>query len=451
MLERFDRVAKLGLFEDYTHAVGCEFGATTLIYGENGVGKSTLAAALDSLRERNATEIVRRRSLPGDAAPTVTVRLNGKDYSFDGRDWNGQPPYDTLDVFHPGFVTRNVHASTGVDPEHRRNLCELVLGRKAVEKVERLAVVDAEGRTALTEKNTIEKQLSVLIKKPDTLETFLGLPNDPGIEERIQKVRAELKEAPSKDAILARAVPKEVLLPRIDRFAITGILDRVTENVAAGVASLVKTHIREHLDREGETWLVYGAKHLGEGGICPFCAQNTAASDLVAAIRSYFSTAYTAFTDSLAQDIRRVRDELAPAVFAQINAGIAGQLATAAQWADAMPIDQPAPASALKQAEAAWKNGATKLGTLVANKQANPLERIDGSSADEAIREYESALALLADVNAVLAESAKKVAERKATLSKADTAEIQNRLSRRENQKGATSQMFRNCLLEEPR
>src|SRR3990172_3112101 len=153
MLERFESVNKVGLFEDYSHSPGRDLGEVTLIYGENGVGKSTLAAILDSLRERNAGEIIRRRSLPGDVAPTVAVRLSGKVYTFDGRDWDDQLPYDTLDVFYPGFVTRNVHAATAVDSDHRRNLCELVLGRKAVEKVTRLAQADNEGRTALREMN----------------------------------------------------------------------------------------------------------------------------------------------------------------------------------------------------------------------------------------------------------------------------------------------------------
>ena len=78
MLERLESVKKVGLFKDYTHSPECEFGEITLIYGENGVGKSTIAAILDSLREQNAGEIIRRRSLPGDVAPTVVVTLNGK-------------------------------------------------------------------------------------------------------------------------------------------------------------------------------------------------------------------------------------------------------------------------------------------------------------------------------------------------------------------------------------
>ena len=99
MLERFESINKVGLFEDYSHSPGCDLGKVTLIYGENGVGKSTLAAILDSLRERNATEIIGRRSLPGNVDPTVAVRLSGKVYTFDGHDWDDQLPYDTLDVF----------------------------------------------------------------------------------------------------------------------------------------------------------------------------------------------------------------------------------------------------------------------------------------------------------------------------------------------------------------
>lgn len=78
MLERLESVKKVGLFEDYSHSPGRDLGEVTLIYGENGVGKSTLAAILDSLRERNAGETIRRRSLPGDVAPTVAISLSGK-------------------------------------------------------------------------------------------------------------------------------------------------------------------------------------------------------------------------------------------------------------------------------------------------------------------------------------------------------------------------------------
>ena len=435
MIERFESVNKVGLFEDYSHSPGCDFGEVTLIYGENGVGKSTLAAILDSLRERNAGEIIRRRSLPGDVAPTVAVSLSGNVYTFDGHDWDDQLPYDTLDVFYPGFVTRNIHAATAVDPEHRRNLCELVLGRKAVEKVTRLAQADNDGRAALTEMKAIEKELQLLIKKPDTLETFLGLANDSKIDEHIEKVRVELKRAQSKDAILARAVPKAVALPTVDRNAITTLLEKSIDGIGASVAAVVQTHINQHLDNDGENWLAYGARHMGTDNKCPFCAQDIAGSSLVATIRSYFSAEYSTYTKILSLEIQVINDQLGTVAFPAIQAAFSAQVAVAAQWAEEMPIDQSAITTTLTEAEVAWNSAAGKLGAVVANKQAKPLERMEPALAEEALAEYDSALAMLDKVNDILAASDKKAQERKAALSKADIAEIEQRLRHFENHK----------------
>lgn len=435
MFEQFGAVRKVALFEDYTHSPGCELGEVTLIYGENGVGKSTLAAILDSLRERNPGELLRRRSLPGNVTPIAVVRLNGKDYSFNGSDWDDQPPHDTLDVFYPGFVSRNVHAATAVDAEHKRNLCELVLGRKAVEKVARLALADSEGRTALAEMKAIDKQLELIVKKPDTLELFLGLSNDAEIDQKIERVRTELKEARSKDAILARAVPKVVPLPQFDRAGISQLLQKSADGIGDSVAEVVNAHITERLDRNGETWLSYGAKHIAPDSKCPFCAQETAKSDLVTAIRSYFSAEYRTFTESLSLAIQQTIEQVGTAAFAQIRTEVAGQLLAAAQWVDVAPVDQSALAVSLGEAEAAWTSGAAKMGTVLASKQAKPLQSLEPTLVDEAALEYERALAILGEVNRILAASAAKAEERKTSLSKADTSEIENRLNRLENQK----------------
>jgi len=434
MLERLDCVKKVGLFYDYVHSPGCELGPMTLIYGENGVGKSTIAAILDSLRESSAGQILRRRTLPGDVAPTVDVRLNGKAYCFGADGWNDQPPYDTLDVFFPGFVSRNVHAATRVDPEHRRNLCELVLGREAVKNVTRLAEVDDEARNALKEIRQVEQQIQLLIKQPDTLETFIGLASNPGIDEEIDRARVELKQAQSKEAILARAVPEPVPLPTMDGSGIAKLLEKTAEGIGVHVADEIREHIREHLDSEGEKWLAYGAEHIRDNK-CPFCAQDLGGSCIAKALRSYFSTAYRAYAESVSAEIQEVRDRSDSAVFTQVRAALVSQLAIAAQWTDEIAIDQRTTESALTEAQEAWSRGAENLLELVANKQAQPLEVIDATSAEEALAEYRHAIDSLAKVNDTLRTSRRKVDERRAALSKTDTAEIEERVHRLENQK----------------
>lgn len=435
MLERFESINKVGLFDNYTHSPECDFNEVTLIYGENGVGKSTLAAILDSLRERNAEEIKKRRTLPGNITPTVSVRMNNKVYFFNGCDWDDKLPYETLEVFFPGFVTRNVHATTSVEPDNRRNLCEFVLGRIAIEKVQRLAQVDNEGRAALAEIRAIEKDLQLLIKNPDTFETFLNLSDDAKIDEHIENVRAELKNAQSKDAILARAVPNVVALPTVDRIEIAKLLEKSADGIGVDVAAVIKTHINQHLDNDGENWLAYGARHTGTDNKCPFCAQDITGLSLVTTIRSYFSEEYRAYTELLSREILAIKNQLGTASFPDIRTAFLAQVAVASQWADEMPIDQSAIATILTEAEEVWKSAAGKFEAVLRRKQAKPLEKIEPDITQEALAEYEPAIALLVKVNDILSASDKKAQERKDALSKVDTAEIEQRLHRLENQK----------------
>ena len=435
MLERFEVIRKVGLFEDYSHSLGCDFGEVTLIYGENGVGKSTLAAILDSLRERNGEEIIRRRSLPGDVAPTVSLALGGSVYSFDGRNWDNDLPYDTIDVFFPGFVIRNVHTSTGVDTDHRRHLCELMLGRRAIENVTRLAAADKEARVALEEIKGADKDLKLLIKPPDTLDTFQGLTSDPTVDEHLAELRTELKQAQSKDAFLARVVPKTVELPTIDRSAITKLLEKSAEGIGADASAVVRQHIEKHLDKNGETWLANGVRFIGTDNKCPFCAQDITGLKLTEAIRAYFSEEYRAYTKSLSTEIEAIRSKLGSAVFATLRAAFAAQFAVAAQWADTAPMDQSATIASINNAETVWKSAVTKLEGVIVSKSGKPLEKMEPSLADESLAEQKRALDVLDDVNKTLSAIAKKAEDRKAALSGADTAQIEQRLNHLENQK----------------
>jgi hypothetical protein len=137
----------------------------------------------------------------------------------------------------------------------------------------------------------------------------------------------------------------------------------------------------------------------------------------------------------LSREIQTIRDQLDTAAFPHIRAAFSAEVAVAAQWADELPIDQSTIAATLTEAGAVWKSAAGKLGAVVASKQAKPLERMEPALAEEALAEYEPAVAMLLKVNDIFSASGMKAQERKAALSKADTAEIEQRLRRLENQK----------------
>ena len=435
MLERLDAVRKIGLFDQYAHSAGCEFGELTLIYGENGVGKSTVAAILDSLRERNAAEILRRKSLPGDITPTVTVTVGGKPYTFDGKDWSDQLPFESLDVFYPGFVTRNVHAATAVQQDQRRNLCELVLGREAVKRVARLAAADTEGRAALADRKQIERQLELIIKAPDTLDTYAALPHDAAIDAQLERVRTELKEAQGRDATLARPVPKPVASPAVDGARLVALVELSAEALGADTATQVQEHIGKHLDKDGEKWLAYGAGRLGPDSGCPFCGQNLAGSTLVEYLRSYFSEEYRAHIATISSECEALREQLGMPAFLRVRAACAAQLALAAPWAGEFPIDQSAAGETLARAETSWKSASEKLEGVLAKRLGNPLDRMDSVSAEDVLAEYGIATDLIAEVSRALSACGTRAEARQVELAKTNTADIEARLRRLENQK----------------
>jgi hypothetical protein len=367
VLERISHIKNVGLFADHTQVSGTDFSDLTLIFGENGVGKSTIAAIIDSLRERSAITITRRRSLPGHEIPTCVVSVDGMDYAFDGTDWDGQPAFGTVEVFFPDFVSRNVHAGGGVGTEHKRNLCEFVLGRKAVADVEELAKADSEARAALTDGKQVEDKLRLLIKPPDTVESFIALPEDPKIDEKIAAARAALAEAAAAEKISVRAVPKGVTLTPPDKEELLEVLALTDDTIVADIASVIRDRATVLGDR-GEAWLDYGSQRILEER-CPFCRQDVTGVGLVEAIRQYFSDAYRGLVASVNEGVSTLRASSREGVFDGVRSEIRAQLAVAAPWADQYAVDGVSVEKHLDAAETAWSKGAAQIEALLSAKE----------------------------------------------------------------------------------
>jgi len=96
MIERIDEVTDLGLFTQYKHGADCEFKDVTLVFGENGVGKTTIAALLDSVRSGSAEPMLRRARLGATRSPTAKVTIDAQTHQFDGSTWDSRPPTTLL-------------------------------------------------------------------------------------------------------------------------------------------------------------------------------------------------------------------------------------------------------------------------------------------------------------------------------------------------------------------
>jgi wobble nucleotide-excising tRNase len=102
----------------------------TLIYAENGRGKTTLVAVLRSARTGDPSTILERHRLGAMHPPHVVLRDRTGIISFQDGAWSRTLP--EIVGFDDQFVSENICSGMELETGHRQNLYELILGAQGV-------------------------------------------------------------------------------------------------------------------------------------------------------------------------------------------------------------------------------------------------------------------------------------------------------------------------------
>lgn len=337
MIERFQLLQNIGQFDNVSPPQQTDLTPFSLIYGENGRGKTTLAAILRSVATGAADLVLERHRLGAQHPPRVVLNHSGGQAVFQNGAWAQTLP-DTA-IFDDTFVSANVCSGIELQAAHRQNLHELILGAQGV------ALNDDLRRhvTRIEEHNVLLRELADAIpadaRGPYKVDPFCNLEQDPDIDEKIQEAGRRLAAAKSADAIRQRHVFQEISLPGFDIGGIDEILGRTLADMEAVATERVRTHIGR-LERGGEAWISEGMGKIGpastdiDGEVCPFCAQDLEGSDLIAHYRAYFSQEY----EDLKNAIRQVGIGVRDAHGGDIQSAFERDIRTAAQshefWKD---------------------------------------------------------------------------------------------------------------------
>lgn len=125
MVRRIRLIRKIGNFDSVDTGTQICLGQLVLVYGENGRGKTTLAAVFRSLASGEATPILERQRLSTDEECHVVLDCDGEPPTavFQDGQWNRK--LHELAVFDDAFVDQNVHSGLSVESKHRKNLSTL--------------------------------------------------------------------------------------------------------------------------------------------------------------------------------------------------------------------------------------------------------------------------------------------------------------------------------------
>lgn len=288
MLERIAEIQGIGLFHQANgKSYTCQ--KATLVYADNGRGKSTLATIFRSLSTANAALTAACKTIDGTLPPKVVLHFgSGHNVSFENGAWSEQRP--ELLVFDADFIGRNVHSGGSVNTDHRKNLLEFALGEAAVTARTAVDKATNESKAATDTVQSYVGQLSGY-HQGITLAQFEQLAQVSDIDTKIADLQKRLGAANNVAAIQAKPVPKELSEPSFDIDGFFTGLGLSLEDVHADAEKTVKQHIAKLGGKGAESWLSQG-QQLCNGEACPFCDQDISTSDLVSAYQTHFNTAY---------------------------------------------------------------------------------------------------------------------------------------------------------------
>lgn len=225
-ISRLRLFRNVGQFDSVDAAGQLPLGRLTLVYAENGRGKTTLASTLRSLSTGDPLPIAERRRLSAQHPPHVILECGGgpPPAIFENNAWNRALP-DVL-VFDDVFVDENVYSGLSVDPGHRQRLHELILGSQGVtlnQQVQQHAARIEEHNQAL---QALRELMPADARGQFSIDDFCDLPPRENIEAEIQAAERSLSAATREVEIRRAQLFDQIGLPEFDEAALQAVLAR---------------------------------------------------------------------------------------------------------------------------------------------------------------------------------------------------------------------------------
>lgn len=403
-IERFQLLRNVGQFDSVTSGAQIPLTKLSLIYAENGRGKTTLATILRSLSTGEPELIDERRRLGSANPPHVVLASDGAAVMFQNGGWSAPHPH--VAVFDDAFVAANVCSGIAIETAHKQNLHELILGAQGVALNATLqghvTRVEEHNRALRTKADAIPAAARGAL----TVDAFCALAADHTIDAKIEAAQRNLSAARSADAIRLRPAFAALSLPLFDVDALNALLGRNLPDLEADAAARVRAHLRS-LGRGGEAWVSDGMARISgvsEGQLgepCPFCAQDLGASPIIRHYQAYFSEAYETLKDAIkevGQGINTTHGGDAPAAFERAVRVAIENREFWRPFTDVPDIDVDTAAVAR-----AWTAARDAVLTILRAKAAAPFEAMALSPEVLAtVADYDAHRATIADLSAAL-------------------------------------------------
>lgn len=431
MIKKFVGIANISRFLSFGATGDIQMSKITVIFGENGKGKTTLTSILRSLQSGESEIVFSRKRLPQTGEPSAKVLLDSGMVEFKGGTWS--KTYPEIEIFDEHFIDQNVCSGLSIEHEHKRNLYRVIVGEQGVlltRKVEEIDVQIREVNALLKDKSNELKQF---VKENFDVDKFVALPRSDAIEKLIAIKESEIKALQGAGEVQAKGELHEL---RLVNAPSTAFLSKTLDELSKEAAEAVAAHTKR-LDKSGEQWLERGVAYLGE--TCPFCAQSVKNVDLVSAYRAYFSAAYKAFKSDIGNHQKATTDNFGPNAVIAVQETFKNNSTLVEFWKQYFDVQL----GILDLADIiqAIRNIERELGGALQQKSSSPLDPITPSEQlDSVITEYKQLCSSVEDYNNSCRKTNDNIKEVKARAKGSNLAAAKKDLSGLHNIKARRTQ-----------
>lgn len=374
MLTNLKLIRNVGSFDSYQEAPNTAFSQLTLIFAENGRGKTTLGAILRSLSTGESHWIEGRCRLGSQSRPHIVIEGANPPRTFVYQNGTWTVGHQALIIFDDQFVDDNVYSGLAVGPGHRQNLHEVILGRQGVllaRQVDELAQEIADWNKTLREK---ESDIPANQRQGLDVDTFCDLAVVADIDKKTEDQAKRVDALKRADAVTSTRFFSRVALPSFDVAALETLLGKQLADLDKEAVAQVKAQF-DALGKDGEAWAAQGSRYLAsssETDKCPYCGQDTKGIELVDAYRSYFGQSYRDHLKSISDAITEHGTSFGGDTLAVAQQAIAQLDKRFTFWSPLVELPKlQVSDSALATA---WTEARDAVAKLLKLKQASPLE-----------------------------------------------------------------------------
>ena len=385
MIRQIKYIQNVGRFEQVRAPADLTLDALTLLYSENGRGKTTLCAILRSLSSGDSSPILERVRLSATSEAKVVIDVDGTDAAFDGTAWSKGGP--DLVVFDEHFVDANVHSGLSIEPGHRQNLHVLVIGEEGVRYQKRVEELGAEITTLQATVREKQNAITPEIRGGLTVDSFCDLQPVDDIDAKVADATKSV--AVLRDAKTVQDTPlfASFVLPKLRADEIRVVLAATLPEIEQSAVAAVSAHVAS-LGENAEPWVSEGVEHQGDSNECPFCGQSTADVDLIAHYRGYFSEEYRRHKERIVNASAWLTQHMSGDGLAKVQRNLLSATERHTFWAKY--VELPELELDVDQAIASLKSARDALLEALKTKAGSPLEPVVLSDeVDAAIAHYD--------------------------------------------------------------